>query len=73
VVAGPVEATAIGNVMVQALACGRVGSLEEIRTVVRRSFEASTYEPVGSADDYSGLRERFSRIVDAAPDVSRGD
>lgn len=74
VVAGPVEATAMGNVMVQAFARGRVGSLEEIRAVVRRSFEATTYEPGGDADDWPGLHERFSRLVDAAPalDVSEG-
>lgn len=74
VVAGPVEATAMGNVMVQAFARGRVGSLQEIRAVVRRSFEATTYEPGGDADAWTGLHERFSRIVDAAPapDVSEG-
>jgi rhamnulokinase len=65
VVAGPVEATALGNVMVQAFARDRVGSLEEIRAVVHRSFEVSTYEPDGGADEWSGLRERFSRVVDA--------
>ncbi len=69
VVAGPVEATAIGNVMVQAFAQDRVGSLEEIRAVVRRSFEASTYEPGGNADEWSGLRARFSRIVEAAREL----
>jgi rhamnulokinase len=72
VVAGPVEATALGNVMAQAFARGRVGSPEEIRAVVRRSFEASTYEPGGSADEWSGLRERFSRILDAAREISEG-
>ena len=66
VVAGPVEATAMGNVMVQAFAQDRVGSLEEIRAVVRDSFEASTYEPGGDADEWSGLRERFSRLIDEA-------
>jgi rhamnulokinase len=66
VVAGPVEATAMGNVMVQAFAQGRVDSLEEIRAVVRDSFEASTYEPGGDADEWSGLHERFARIVDGA-------
>ena len=45
VIAGPVEATAIGNIMVQALAAGCVGSLEEIRSVVRRSFEPVSYKP----------------------------
>jgi len=65
VVAGPVEATAIGNVMAQAFARGRVGSLGGVRTVVRRSFETTTYEP-GDAKDWAGSREKFSRIVDTA-------
>jgi rhamnulokinase len=66
VVAGPVEATAIGNVMVQAFAQDRVGSLEEIRAVVRDSFQASTYEPGGDPEEWSGLHERFSRLVEEA-------
>ncbi len=45
VVAGPVEATAIGNVLVQALGLGLLGSLAEGRAVVRRSFEVQAYEP----------------------------
>ncbi len=45
VIAGPVEATAIGNIMIQALAAGCVGSLEEIRGIVRQSFEPVSYEP----------------------------
>ncbi|HTY37485.1 MAG TPA: rhamnulokinase family protein [Bacteroidota bacterium] len=45
VIAGPVEATAIGNIMVQALAAGHVGSLQDIRTVVRHSFDPVTYRP----------------------------
>ena len=45
VIAGPVEATAIGNIMIQALAAGCVGSLEEIRRIVRQSFEPVSYEP----------------------------
>jgi rhamnulokinase len=45
VVAGPVEATAIGNVLVQALGLGVLGSLAEAREVVRRSFEVRTYTP----------------------------
>jgi rhamnulokinase len=66
VVAGPVEATAIGNVMVQAFAQDRVGSLEEIRAVVSDSFQASTYEPGGDSEEWSGLYERFSRLIEAA-------
>ncbi len=45
VVAGPVEATAIGNVLVQAIGLGLLSSLAEGRAVVRRSFEVQTYEP----------------------------
>ena len=74
VAAGPVEATALGNVMVQAFARDRVGSLEEMRAVVRDSFEASTYEPGGDAEEWSGLRERFSRLLEEAPalDIPEG-
>ncbi len=45
VVAGPVEATAIGNVLVQALGLGLVGSLAEARAILRHSFDVRTYEP----------------------------
>jgi len=44
VIAGPVEATAIGNVLVQALALGQIESLAEGRALVRRSFEVTTFE-----------------------------
>jgi rhamnulokinase len=45
VLAGPVEATALGNLLVQAMGLGLVGSLSEAREVVRGSFELKTYEP----------------------------
>jgi rhamnulokinase len=45
VVAGPVEATAIGNVLVQALGLGLMGSLAQAREVVRQSFDVRDYEP----------------------------
>jgi rhamnulokinase len=45
VVAGPVEATAAGNVLVQALGLKALGSLAEAREVVRRSFEVRTFMP----------------------------
>jgi rhamnulokinase len=69
VLAGPVEATALGNVMVQAFARGHVGSLEEIRTAVRRSVEVHAYEPSGSADEWAEPWEKFSDIVDAASEL----
>jgi rhamnulokinase len=45
VLAGPVEATAIGNVLVQAVGLGALGSLADGREVVRRSFDVRRYEP----------------------------
>jgi rhamnulokinase len=45
VVTGPVEATALGNVLVQARASGEVASLSEIRHIVRASSEMKHYEP----------------------------
>ncbi len=45
VVAGPVEATAAGNLLMQARARGRIGSLADLRAVVARSFPVTTYEP----------------------------
>ncbi len=58
VVAGPVEATAIGNVLVQALGVGVLGSLAEAREVVRRSFEVRTFEP-RQADAWQEPYARF--------------
>jgi rhamnulokinase len=45
VVAGPVEATAVGNLLVQASAVGRLKGLEGIRSVVRDSFPLETFQP----------------------------
>lgn len=45
VITGPVEATALGNVLVQARTAGEIGSLKEIRDVVRASSTMKRYEP----------------------------
>jgi rhamnulokinase len=45
VIAGPVEATAIGNILVQAIALGEIESMAEGRALVRRSFDLETYKP----------------------------
>jgi rhamnulokinase len=66
VLAGPVEATAVGNIIVQMMALGHVSSLEEGRALVRRSFDVTTYEPGESArwdeayDRFLGILERAS-------------
>lgn len=46
VLAGPVEATALGNVLVQARAHGQVtGPLEDLRNLVRRTYDVVRYDP----------------------------
>ena len=45
VVAGPVEATAIGNVLIQAMGAGAVKDLKEAREIVARSFPVERFEP----------------------------
>ena len=45
VIAGPVEATAIGNILMQAIACGNIESLSEARKNVARSFDIREYIP----------------------------
>jgi rhamnulokinase len=45
VLAGPVEATALGNVLVQARAAGELGSLSDMREVSAASFEPVHFEP----------------------------
>lgn len=50
VMAGPTEATAIGNIMYQAKALGAVSSLSEIREIVRNSFEVKQFNPSPKLD-----------------------
>ena len=47
VYAGPAEATAIGNIMMQAKALGIVSSLEEMRSMIFDSFETKIFYPEG--------------------------
>jgi len=61
VVAGPVEATAIGNLMMQAVARGHIGTIAEGRRIVERSFETVTYEPRDEAG-WARAYERFLEI-----------
>jgi sugar (pentulose or hexulose) kinase len=57
VIAGPIEATSIGNVLMQAKAVGALGSLAEIRAVVRDSFPMRRYVP-GEVEPWESERSR---------------
>lgn len=65
VIAGPVQATAIGNLLLQMLALGHVASLEEARDLVRRSFGVVTYEPQ-HRDGWEEAYSRFLRVMEQA-------
>lgn len=45
VIAGPGEATAAGNILVQAIGAGIISGAEEAREIVRRSFPLKVYQP----------------------------
>jgi rhamnulokinase len=66
--AGPMEASLIGNLLVQAIGLGELDSIAEGREVVRASFAVETYEPERSSA-WSEARERFAALVaaDRAP------
>jgi hypothetical protein len=45
VLAGPAEATAAGNLLVQAIACGEIASLAEGRRLLREAAPPRRFEP----------------------------
>jgi len=59
VVTGPVEATASGNILLQAKATGQIKSIEEARQVVRNSFEMKEYQP----QDVSLWEQQYRRFA----------
>jgi rhamnulokinase len=61
VLAGPVEATALGNVLVQARGAGLVGSLAQMRELASASAHPTAYEPEA---DRSADYERFLAVTD---------
>ena len=66
VFAGPVEATVLGNVLMQARARGEIGSLAEMRAVVRACGGVTQFDPRDEAA-WTEPRERFARLVTGAP------
>jgi rhamnulokinase len=60
---GPTEATAIGNLLGQVMASGRIASVAEGRALVRESFPIRTYEPQAS----EGWDEAFQRFQALGP------
>jgi rhamnulokinase len=68
--AGLVEATEVGNLLVQALALAELGSIADAREVVRVSFEPTVYEPA-EVELWREARTRFE-LVAGSPQLLEG-
>lgn len=64
VLAGPAEATALGNVAMQILATGAVSTLKEVRGIVERSYPAEVFEPLDT-ENWNRQAERFEHYCEA--------
>lgn len=60
---GPVECACAGNILVQAMADGEVGSYSEIREIIEKSFAMGTYEPVETEKWNQGF-EKYLHILE---------
>lgn len=63
VLAGPSEATALGNIAIQILATGEASSLQEVRAIVDRSFPTEVFEPVDT-DKWLLQTQRFEQYCE---------
>ncbi|PWH18602.1 MAG: hypothetical protein DDG60_00340 [Anaerolineae bacterium] len=64
VVTGPVEATAIGNILMQAIALGHLPDLSAARALVRRSFDVETFQPAERAG-WDETYQKSLRLLDS--------
>lgn len=62
VLAGPQEGTALGNVMLQAKACGMVGDIYEMRRIIADSIEMNAYSPKDK-DAYDKAYDKYLKII----------
>ena len=63
VLAGPAEATALGNIAIQILATGEASSLPDVRAIVDRSFPTEIFDPVDT-DKWEKHTERFEHYCE---------
>jgi len=60
VITGPIEATATGNIIVQAIAMGDIQNWQEGVSIIKNSFDIQTYLP-GDRSDWDKAYERFKQ------------
>ena len=63
VIAGPVEATSVGNLCMQFVGKGELKNIGEARDLVRRSFDTAVYEPAGDRAAYDEAYGRFCKLT----------
>ena len=63
VLAGPQECTALGNVMMQAKACGMVSDIWEMRRLIASAIELQRYEPAGDRAEWAVAYEKYLKII----------
>ena len=61
--AGPVEATALGNIAVQLIAKGEIADIKEARAIIRDSFDIKSYEPTDGAA-WDAAYAKFKTIIE---------
>lgn len=62
VLTGPIEATVLGNVLIQARSAGEIGSLADIRSIVRQSCEMGRYDPA-HPERWADVKARFANLI----------
>ncbi len=62
VLSGPAEATAMGNLLMQAMGKGQIASLDELRDIARASTQIKTYRPTDT-DAWAEAFEKFQRLI----------
>ena len=62
VTAGPVEATALGNLMIQAISIGAIKGRDQAREVIKRSFQVKEYQPRMN-QDWDGAHQRYLQLI----------
>lgn len=68
VVAGPVEATAIGNAVIQARALGAVhGGLDDLRRLVRATTDPARFDPAGDEQEWADATRRVRDLARRSP------
>jgi rhamnulokinase len=64
VITGPVEATTLGNIMMQAIATGHLPDVAAGRAAIAESFPQETFEPrQGQADEWDAAYARFTKLL----------